>query len=152
MVDTEKCIKCGRTLHYDPPSGESLPEWTKDHGHMCIADKGKRCEYRNIEKDLDTLSKQREKDLIDMSIENQNTKKEDKIENKWKKYTRIGTAEMRPYIPGEELTNISVSPEDSPTTDLGMIARNPENHNDQWYVNREYFEKNFRLVEPGGNP
>jgi len=26
---------------------------------------------------------------------------------------------------------------------MGMIARNPENHKDQWYVARKYFEDNF---------
>jgi hypothetical protein len=53
---------------------------------------------------------------------------------------------MRPYIPGEDLTDISVSETDDPETDLGMIARNPENHNDQWYVARQYFEDNLEPV------
>lgn len=54
---------------------------------------------------------------------------------------------MRPYIKGEDLIGISVSPEDNPKEDMGMIARNPENYNDQWYVARDYFEKNFELLE-----
>jgi len=28
----------------------------------------------------------------------------------------------------------------------GMIARNPKNHADKWYVAREYFEDNFELI------
>ena len=59
------------------------------------------------------------------------------------KYRRTNVAEMRPYVPGEDLTNISVSKEDDPETDCGMVARNPQNHADQWYVARAYFEENF---------
>lgn len=72
------------------------------------------------------------------------------IENKhselFKKYRRKGLAEMRPYIPGEDLAGISVSDTDDPKTDCGMIARNPNDHNDQWYVSRDYFNKNFEPV------
>lgn len=64
----------------------------------------------------------------------------------FKKYTRINVAEMRPYIKGEDVSNISISPENNPETDMGMIARNPDNHKDQWYVNRNYFEKNFKEI------
>lgn len=61
----------------------------------------------------------------------------------WKKYKRKGLSEMRPYIKGEDLTGVSVSKEDNPETDMGMIARNPKNHEDKWYVARKYFEDNF---------
>lgn len=64
----------------------------------------------------------------------------------WKKYQRTNIAEMRPYILGEDLTGISVSKEDNPEKDHGMIARNPDNHNDQWYVARNYFLKNFKEI------
>ena len=66
--------------------------------------------------------------------------------DKWKQYKRKGLSEMRPYVPGEDLTKVSISPEDNPATDMGMIARNPKNHNDQWYVARKYFEENLELV------
>lgn len=56
----------------------------------------------------------------------------------WQRYRRTNVAEMRPYVPGEDLTNISVS---APDRDLfandlikferGMIARNPKNPEDQ---------------------
>lgn len=61
----------------------------------------------------------------------------------WKQYKRKGLSEMRPYIKGEDLSNISVSPTDNPVEDLGMVARNPLNHLDQWYVARKYFEDNL---------
>jgi len=63
----------------------------------------------------------------------------------WKNHKRKGTSEMRPYVKGEDLTEISVNKEDNPGTDMGMIARNPENHNDQWYVAREWFEANYEV-------
>ena len=65
----------------------------------------------------------------------------------FKQYKRKGLSEMRPYILDEELTNISVAEVDDPTTDMGMVARNPQNHEDQWYVARKYFEDNLELVE-----
>lgn len=66
----------------------------------------------------------------------------------FKKYLRTNIAEMRAYIPGEDLTKISVSPEDDPESDCGMVARNPMNHKDQWYVARAYFEANFAPETP----
>ena len=67
--------------------------------------------------------------------------------SEFKKYKRTNIAEMRPYVPGEDLSGISVSQEDNPAQDRGMIARNPNNHDDQWYVNRAYFEENFKPVD-----
>jgi hypothetical protein len=61
----------------------------------------------------------------------------------WKKYRRTGLSEMRPYVKGESTMNISVSKEDFPSDDMGMVARNPKNHDDQWYVARKYFEDNL---------
>lgn len=63
--------------------------------------------------------------------------------NEWKKYRRTNIAEMRPYISGECLMGISVSEVDDPESDFGMIARNPLNHKDQWYIAKKYFENNF---------
>ncbi len=63
--------------------------------------------------------------------------------NEFRKYRRTNVAEMRPYVPDEDLVGISVSEEDCPEADHGMIARNPSNHADQWYVARAYFYENF---------
>lgn len=67
--------------------------------------------------------------------------------SKFKQYRRKGFSEMRPYEKGEDLTKISVALVDNPETDMGMVARNPQNHDDQWYVARKYFEDNLELVE-----
>ncbi len=49
---------------------------------------------------------------------------------------------MRPYVPGEDMTGVSVSDED--TLELGgMIACNPDNPADQWYVAKQFFEDNY---------
>ena len=64
----------------------------------------------------------------------------------FKKYRRKGLAEMRPYESGESLTGVSVAAVDKPQLTGGMIARNPDNHNDQWFVAMEYFVKNFEEV------
>lgn len=63
--------------------------------------------------------------------------------SEFKKYKRTNVAEMRPYIKGEDLSDISVSNVDDPENDMGMIARNPQNHSDMWYVARKYFIENF---------
>lgn len=67
----------------------------------------------------------------------------------YKQYRRTGVAEMRPYVKGESTLNISVSAPDFAAglaNDMGMIARNPGNHEDQWYVARKYFDENFEEV------
>lgn len=63
----------------------------------------------------------------------------------FKQFRKKGLAEMRPYIPGEDLTGISVNKEDTPE-EGGMIARNQDNHEDQWYVAKAFFQKNYEAV------
>jgi hypothetical protein len=68
----------------------------------------------------------------------------------YKRYRRIQTAELRPYVLGEELNErVSISAADraagSPK-EGDMIARNPEDHDDQWLVAKEYFEANFEPI------
>ncbi len=66
--------------------------------------------------------------------------------SEFKQYKRKGLSEMRPYIKGEDMTGISLSDPDrekGPDNDMGMVARNPENHADQWYVARKYFDDNL---------
>ncbi len=63
----------------------------------------------------------------------------------WDKYKKITIQEMRPYVPGEDLSGISVNSEDTPELG-GMIARNSDNHADQWYVAKTFFEKSYEKV------
>jgi hypothetical protein len=66
--------------------------------------------------------------------------------NSFKQYKRKGLSEMRQYIKGEDCSEISITDTDDPDSDLGMVARNPQNHKDQWYVARKYFEDNLELA------
>jgi hypothetical protein len=80
----------------------------------------------------------------------------------WKKYRRTNVAEMRPvtihdidhfnlydFIAGNVNSlsvQISISEADlkNGSPKLGdMIARNPENHKDQWLVAEQYYKDNF---------
>jgi hypothetical protein len=79
----------------------------------------------------------------------------------WKQYRRTNIAEMRPVTIADIRAfeqdkephslrdtefRVSVSQVDldngSPK-EGDMIARNPNNHNDQWLVAKKYFEENF---------
>ncbi len=53
---------------------------------------------------------------------------------------------MRPYQTGEDTSGISVNRED--TLEVGgMVAHNPDNPADQWYVAKKYFEENYEVAE-----
>lgn len=67
----------------------------------------------------------------------------------WRFYHKHAITEMRPYIEGEDLTGISVSDGDEPK-EGGMIARNPQDHNDQWYIAPEYFNDNYIKTTQAG--
>lgn len=64
----------------------------------------------------------------------------------FKKYREKRITEARPYILGEKLTGITVCEHDLPE-EGGMIARDPENHNDMWYINPKYFEKHYEKIK-----
>jgi len=68
----------------------------------------------------------------------------------FQQYRRTQIAEMRPYKPGEILSErVSISKSDleagSPK-EGDMIARNPANHEDQWLVAADYFAANFEPI------
>jgi hypothetical protein len=69
--------------------------------------------------------------------------------SEWKQYKRKGLSEMRPYLPGEDVSHVSISDVDvqngSPK-EGDMIARNPKNHADLWLVAKKYFEENLEPV------
>jgi len=72
----------------------------------------------------------------------------------FKKFKRVGFSEMRPVttreikegVLGLTKNDISISQidinEGSPK-EGDMIARNPEDHTDQWLVAKKYFDDNF---------
>lgn len=69
--------------------------------------------------------------------------------NPWIPCQRVGQIEVRPYIHGDQARHeISISEADLklPTLVGGMIARNPDNHADQWYIAKAYFNKHYRVA------
>ncbi len=78
--------------------------------------------------------------------------------NSFQSFRRSQIAELRPYVPGEDLTHhtlahpVSISEPDreNGSPKLGdMIARNPANHDDQWLVAADYFAANFEPLASG---
>jgi hypothetical protein len=68
---------------------------------------------------------------------------------KWKRYKRKGVSEMRPHVRDEDMSGVSVSDADNAEVaygGVGMVARNPKNHEDQWYVAKKYFDENLEAV------
>jgi hypothetical protein len=68
----------------------------------------------------------------------------------WGEYKRSQIAHLRPYVPGETLServSISMADLEAGSPKAGdMIARNPVNHDDQWLVAADYFAANFEPV------
>lgn len=65
----------------------------------------------------------------------------------FKQYRRKRIVEMRPYVIGEDLSYTVVPSTYDPIKDMGMIARNVDNHYDQWYIPRSNFNNDFELVK-----
>ena len=83
--------------------------------------------WHKIEEDLAPTIKER----VKMSI--------------WKKYRKIALQEMRDYICGEDLSNISVARGEVPKKG-GKIAR--DNKGSQWYITPEFLSENYELDKP----
>ena len=64
----------------------------------------------------------------------------------FKNYRKKHLQPMRPYIPGEDLTGVSVNKEDTPE-EGGMIAVNPQNPEDKWYVGKAFFLHNYEEAQ-----
>ena len=63
-------------------------------------------------------------------------------------YNRIGKVQIRPYIPGEIMSNISVSEADKGCTE-GYIARDNDNPEDKWFISADFFAKNYAAAVMG---
>lgn len=60
--------------------------------------------------------------------------------SEWTKIKRKTITEVRPYIEGEPLTDVTMGHAPKPGD---WIARDPNNHSDQWLITKEYFEENY---------
>lgn len=63
----------------------------------------------------------------------------------WTDYHKAGITPMRPYVPGEDLSSISIASELVPCQG-GMIARDPLHPADQWYIAHDYFACNYKVA------
>ena len=63
--------------------------------------------------------------------------------NEFKNYVKNAVQPMRPYVNGEDLSGITVSADDNPERDGGMIAANPNNPDDKWFVGQKFFDENY---------
>jgi hypothetical protein len=70
------------------------------------------------------------------------------LNNEWKKYRKTAIQEMRDYIPGEDLTGVSITPGETPA-EGGKIAR--DNHGSMWYITPEFFSDSYVLVDEEGS-
>ena len=66
----------------------------------------------------------------------------DMPKSEFKNYIKTVGQPMRPYIMGENLTGISVW-EGDVLEEGGMIAQNPKDTSDMWYVAKQFFEENY---------
>lgn len=60
----------------------------------------------------------------------------------YKDYRKKSVQPMRPYIPGEDMSGISVAKDDV-LEEGGMIACDPANPASKWYVPKEFFLANY---------
>lgn len=63
----------------------------------------------------------------------------------WKSVRKKGITEVRPYREGEPLTDVSMQPGVSPQPG-DYIARDPNNHNDQWLISKDFYDRNYEEV------
>ena len=60
-------------------------------------------------------------------------------------FKRKGTGWFKPWSPDEDMTGVSVSEADTPGPG-GWIGVNKDDPTDRWYVNPDYFRKNYERI------
>ena len=65
----------------------------------------------------------------------------------YKDYIKKVVQPMRPYVEGEDLAAQGVSVWAGDVPELGgMVAINPKDPSDQWYVAKQFFEDNYEAA------
>ena len=62
--------------------------------------------------------------------------------SEFKLYRKQGLQPMRPYVEGEDMSDISVAACDTPEVG-GMVAVSSADQSDRWYVAKKFFEDNY---------
>lgn len=79
------------------------------------------------------------------------TQRPDSVPAEYQPYRRVGLTWLRPYVDGESMDGISLSPADQTSGHPkagGFIAINPENPLDRWYITADYVKQNLAQVLP----
>jgi hypothetical protein len=64
--------------------------------------------------------------------------------SKFKNYIKKTLQPLRPYIEGEDLKSQGISVRDGDTPEAGgMVAKNPKDPEDMWYMTKKFFEDNY---------
>ena len=67
--------------------------------------------------------------------------------SEYKDYIKKVLQPMRPYVEGEDLKAQGVSVWAGDIPELGgMVAINPKDESDQWYVAKQFFEDNYEAA------
>ena len=78
------------------------------------------------------------------------TTQDHSVEDTFRQYRKKQIAEMRPYIDGEDKSKFTVGESDkmngSPKSG-DFIARNPDNHADQWLVSASFVNSNYEPLQ-----
>jgi len=69
----------------------------------------------------------------------------------YKNYRKKSVQPMRPYVEGENLTGVSISGTEVPGPG-GMVAYNPKDPEDKWYVSKDFFLENYVECTPPAVP
>lgn len=71
--------------------------------------------------------------------------------SEYKNYIKKGIQPMRPYVPGEDLTGVGIPVNENPVKG-GMIAVDPTNPVDKWYISERLFKENYILPQDAPEP
>ena len=71
--------------------------------------------------------------------------------SKFRQYEFNNVKELRYYVSGENMSGVTISATDRANGHPmfgDLIARNPDDHTDQWLMTKQYFEANVKASRP----
>jgi len=88
------------------------------------------------------INRQFEGKMLELNSRKHLKGENDMPKSEFKNYIKTVGQPMRPYVVGEDLTGISVW-EGDVLEEGGMIAQNPKDASDMWYVAKQFFRDNY---------
>ena len=71
-------------------------------------------------------------------------------EEDFKTYALLQQVEARPYVPGEDMSGVTVQSYMTPE-EGDMVARNPRNRDTLWLIPKVYFDSAYREFQPAAS-